>query len=126
MLNAVRGPVQSMLLDPVKKWKHKTIVPLEGGDGSSLGGTPASLYFDDPGTEERLTASIVIDPERPERYSVPMYPGTYDVSFELHDFGAVSNPVSGEYLLMSNALIAAQSAEMAVASALATSFSHSG
>ncbi|KAH8092436.1 hypothetical protein JL720_5409 [Aureococcus anophagefferens] len=33
MLNAVRGPVQSMLLDPVKKWKHKTIVPLEGGDG---------------------------------------------------------------------------------------------
>ncbi|KAH8054016.1 hypothetical protein JL720_14543 [Aureococcus anophagefferens] len=42
MLNAVRGPVQSMLLDPVKKWKHKTIVPLEGGDGSSLGGTIAT------------------------------------------------------------------------------------
>jgi hypothetical protein len=43
MLNAVRGPVQSMLLDPVKKWKHKTIVPLEGGDGSSLGGTIATV-----------------------------------------------------------------------------------
>merc|ERR1719506_2947232 len=35
MLNAVRGPV--------KKWKHKTIVPLEGGDGSSLGGTIATV-----------------------------------------------------------------------------------
>ena len=88
-----------------------------GYDGESMfvvGGTPASLYFDDPGTEERLTASIVIDPERPERYSVPMYPGTYDVSFELHDFGAVSNPVSGEYLLMSNALIAAPAATIEV------------
>lgn len=42
-LNAVRGPVQSFLLDPVKKWKHKTIVPLEGGDGSSLGGTIATV-----------------------------------------------------------------------------------
>ncbi|KAH8092435.1 hypothetical protein JL720_5408 [Aureococcus anophagefferens] len=42
MLNAVRGPAQSMPR-PVKKWKHKTIVPLEGGDGSSLGGTIATV-----------------------------------------------------------------------------------
>jgi hypothetical protein len=43
VLNAVRGPVQAMLLDPVKRWKHKTIVPLEGGDGNSLGGTTATV-----------------------------------------------------------------------------------
>lgn len=43
VLNAVRGPVQATLLDPVKRWKHKTIVPLEGGDGNSLGGTIATV-----------------------------------------------------------------------------------
>ena len=43
VLNAVRGPVQAMLLDPVKRWKHKTIVPLEGGDGSTLDGTTSTV-----------------------------------------------------------------------------------
>jgi hypothetical protein len=88
-----------------------------GYDGESMyvvGGTPAALYFDDPETEERLTAWITIDAKRPERYSVPMYPGTFDVSFELLDFSAVAQPVGGEYQLMTSALVSVPSTTLEV------------
>ena len=32
---------QKYLVDPVKHWQHRTIIPLEGGHGSTLGGTIA-------------------------------------------------------------------------------------
>ena len=34
---------QKYLVDPVKHWQHRTIIPLEGGHGSTLGGTIATM-----------------------------------------------------------------------------------
>ena len=34
---------QKYLVDPVKHYQHRTIIPLEGGHGSTLGGTIATM-----------------------------------------------------------------------------------
>ena len=39
----VTGPVQKYILDPVKNWKHRTILPFEGSHGSTLSGTIATI-----------------------------------------------------------------------------------
>ena len=43
---AVNLPIdlaQKYLVDPVKHYQHRTIIPLEGGHGSTLGGTIATM-----------------------------------------------------------------------------------
>ena len=37
------GPIQKYVLDPVKNWKHRTILPFEGSHGSTLSGTIATI-----------------------------------------------------------------------------------
>ena len=39
----VTGPIQKYVLDPVKNWKHRTILPFEGSHGSTLSGTIATI-----------------------------------------------------------------------------------
>ena len=39
----VTGPIQKYILDPVKNWKHRTILPFEGSHGSTLSGTIATI-----------------------------------------------------------------------------------
>ena len=39
----VTGPIQKYVLDPVKNWKHRTILPFEGSHGSTLSGTIATV-----------------------------------------------------------------------------------
>jgi hypothetical protein len=46
VLAMVNTPIllaQKYLVDPVKHWQHRTIIPLEGGHGSTLGGTIATM-----------------------------------------------------------------------------------
>ena len=43
---AVNLPIvlaQKYLVDPIKHYQHRTIIPLEGGHGSTLGGTIATM-----------------------------------------------------------------------------------
>ena len=42
-LNTPIGLAQKYLVDPVKHYQHRTIIPLEGGHGSTLGGTIATM-----------------------------------------------------------------------------------
>ena len=39
----VTAPIQKYILDPVKNWKHRTILPFEGSHGSTLSGTIATI-----------------------------------------------------------------------------------
>jgi hypothetical protein len=43
VVNTPIGLAQKYLVDPVKHWQHRTIIPLEGGHGSTLGGTIATM-----------------------------------------------------------------------------------
>ena len=46
VLTVVNTPIllaQKYLVDPVKHYQHRTIIPLEGGHGSTLGGTIATM-----------------------------------------------------------------------------------
>ena len=42
-LNTPIGLAQKYLVDPIKHYQHRTIIPLEGGHGSTLGGTIATM-----------------------------------------------------------------------------------
>ena len=42
-LNTPIGLAQKYLVDPVKHYQHRTIIPLEGGHGSTLSGTIATM-----------------------------------------------------------------------------------
>ena len=43
-LGAVRGLVQAWLLDPVKNYRHRSIIPLDGGSSATLAGTTAIFF----------------------------------------------------------------------------------
>ena len=43
VLNTPIDLAQKYLVDPVKHYQHRTIIPLEGGHGSTLGGTIATM-----------------------------------------------------------------------------------
>ena len=41
--STLTGPIQTYVLDPVKNYKHRTILPFEGSHGSTLSGTIATI-----------------------------------------------------------------------------------
>ena len=43
VVNTPIGLAQKYLVDPIKHYQHRTIIPLEGGHGSTLGGTIATM-----------------------------------------------------------------------------------